>query len=231
MQIKIEYVLFGVLGLVALYALSKVRSPEVQQVPEFVGSLTPQASGGVDSGAREASRLGAFQALAGLGAAQTQAEVTRYQTNAQLEATRVQSSLAETLGLGEFSSRERMQRAEYEQRNKELPLTLDLQRYGIDAQVRQFVEQLNSQKDLYALDFSNRQALQAQQIAAIERTAREYRNQSLERAGTYLNALQTAWNQGSTYNYQDAFGGPRPPSILSQLIQAGTKLAGGFLGI
>lgn len=54
-------------------------------------------------------------------------------------------------------------------------------------------------------------------INALNQVSNTYRNQSLERQGTILNAYSNLFTGSAPYNYQDAFGGSRPPGILSQI--------------
>lgn len=276
MAIKVEYVLFAILGIVVLYALSRVRTPEVQQIPEFIGSgSAPQ---GESQTANTAAKLQAFNALASLGATQTESGVTRYQTDAQLEATRLASSVQQTLGLGEqstslslqqlvsnaqlriqelfsgtqtslnnanlasqerqqsasYANQERLQAAGFDFQRFALPLNLDVTKYGLDSELQQYLAGLKSQETLYQADLANRLAQMQQQIAAVNGVGQTYRNQSLERQGTILNALSQIWGGGASYNYQSAFGKTNT-SILQQLFpqgigQTASSILGGFFG-
>lgn len=228
MPIKTEYILFGVLGIIVLYALSRVRRPEVQQVPEFISSGYAPQSGGVE--ATQAARLSAFQSLASLGASQTEAELGRYTMGAQLEATGIASRVQEALGLGEFASRERMQAAELSYRREALPQELEVSRYGIGTEFEKFVAGLRSQETLYQADLSNRLAQMAQQISAVQGVGQTYRGQSLERQGTILNALGQIWGGGQPYDYVSAFGRQRPPGFFEQLFQTVGNVFGGGRG-
>lgn len=72
-------------------------------------------------------------------------------------------------------------------------------------------------------------------INTLNQVGNTYRNQSLERQGTILNAYSDLFTGNAPYNYVSAFGGPRPPTLLQQLTAlAGTILPqgiGGFFGI
>lgn len=234
---KSEYIIIGVVVLVVLYALSKMQSGEVQRVPEFIGADT--ITGGPDTATRDAARASAFGALASVAQTETQANVARYGTDAQLKAT----ELAGGVQRAEYESRERIQAAELDFRRFELPQVLDVQRLGItegsqvqqagiSAQLEQYLASLRTQESLYAQDLANRLALQSQQIAAVQSASQTYRNQSLERQGTILNALSAIWGQPGVYNYQDAFGGPRPPGFFAPggAFSQITGAAGRFLG-
>lgn len=251
MKFKAEYILFAVLGIIVLYAMTKLKQAPVQVVPEFIGSGTVQQSSGQE--ATTAARLGAFNALASLGATETQSGVAKYQTDAQLEATRLASGVQQTLGLGEQStavtlqslitnaqqkiqelltgaqvsindsqlaSAERQQAAGIDFQKFALPIGVDLSKYGIDSQAQQYLAGLKTQETLYQADLANRLALMQQQIGAVNNVGITYRNQSLERQGTILNALSQIWGGGASYNYQSAFGKTNT-SILQQLFPQG----------
>lgn len=72
-------------------------------------------------------------------------------------------------------------------------------------------------------------------INTLNQVGNTYRNQSLERQGTILNAYSDLFTGNAPYNYVSAFGGPRPPTLLQQIrALAGTLLPsgiGGFFGI
>jgi len=72
-------------------------------------------------------------------------------------------------------------------------------------------------------------------ISTLNQVGNTYRNQSLERQGTILNAYSDLFTGNAPYNYVSAFGGPRPPTLLQQITAlAGTLLPsgiGGFFGI
>lgn len=227
---KTQYILFGLIGLIVLYALSKLRNPEVQQVPEFIGS---QPAGTSDSVAlRESSRLGAFQALAQLGASQIAATTNKDQTAAQLEATRIASGVQ----MNEQSTAERIQGiiSSSAERIQEL-LTGAQERVAsqtITADVTKTQSALDFQAQAYAADLSNRAATAKLQLEAVQKAAYDFRNQSLERQGSVFNALAQTWGAGQPYSYQNSFGGARGPSVLQQLFPGGIGgIVSGFLGI
>jgi len=268
MKFKTEYVLFGILALVVVYALTRIKAPEVQQVPEFIGSAN--ASQTTDANANLAAKLNAFTSLAGLGASQTNADLQRYQTDAQLEATR-EASRVEVAGQGmqerlqaiisgsaerlqsiisgtqlqgnqqqvdlskySIDSQERQAAAGYDFQRFALPLNLDLSKYGIDTQLQQYLAGLGAQQSMYQADLANRLATIQTQIGAVNSVGQTYRNQSLERQGTILNALSQIWGGGSAYTYQNSFGKTNT-SVLQQLFpqgigQTATSILGGFFG-
>jgi len=224
MKFKSEYIIFVVLGIVVLYALSKIRQPDVQQVPEFIGT-GPLESGSQLEATRAAERTSMFQTLAAVAGAETQADLARYQTGAQLQATeigagvqRYTAEIQERLGLASLASSER--RAE---------VAADVTRFGFTTELEKFVAGLQTQETLYELERRSRESLVSQQLGAIQNAAYGFRNQSLERQGTILNAINQTFGGGAPYSYQAAFGGPRGPSVLSQLLNAGQNILGMFL--
>lgn len=229
---KAEYIIIGIVALVVLYLISKMQSPEPQRVAEFVGSPTAQAS--PDMAAREAGRAQAFQAVASVAQVQTQADVTRYQTDASLSATQIAAGVQERVAMAQTASGERTALAGF-----------DLQRFIAEIQERLGLANNETQlelgkagydfqRGLYELDLANRLQQQAQQVAAISSAAQTYRNQSLERQGTILNALTSVFGTQQPYNYVDAFGGPRQPGFFSagggfsQILNAGGRFLGNF---
>jgi hypothetical protein len=230
MKVKADYILFAVLGVVVLYALSKLRQAEVQQVPEFIGSQVGGDGGAGSLAVRESSRLGAFQALASLGAAQIQSDTSKAQTGAQLEATRI----AKDIQLGEQSTQERIQQLITGSAERiQSIVTGAAERttgYTVDAQERiasqtlstgfeQSRYAIDSQAALYREDLANRMATLKTQIEAVQNASYTYRNQSLERAGVNLNALGQIWGRGAAYSYDEAFS--NRPGVLQQLFPNG----------
>jgi hypothetical protein len=240
---KAEYIIFGIIGVVILYMLSKLQSPEPQRVAEFVGS--PTAQGSPDFAAREQGRQAAFSALANVAQTQTQADLTRYTTDAQLSATQIAADVQRTLGLEQTASTERMHATETGVRERLGMAGFDVQRFLAEIQERLGLKGLEVQQavteagydfqaNLYAQDLANRMAQQQMQIAAIQSASQTYRNQSLERQGTILNALTSVFGTQQPYNYVSAFGGPRQPGFFSpggafsQLLGAGGRFLGNF---
>src|SRR5215210_6629795 len=239
MKFKTEYVLFGILALVVVYALTRIKAPEVQQVPEFIGSAN--ASQTTDANANLAAKLNAFTSLAGLGASQTNADLQRYQTDAQLEATR-EASRVEVAGQGMqerlqaiiSGSAERLQSIISGTQLQGNQQQVDLSKYSIDRQLQQYLAGLGAQQSMYQADLANRLATIQTQIGAVNSVGQTYRNQSLERQGTILNALSHIWGGGSAYTYQNSFGKTNT-SVLQQLFpqgigQTATSILGGFFG-
>lgn len=72
-------------------------------------------------------------------------------------------------------------------------------------------------------------------ISTLNQVGNTYRNQSLERQGTILNAYSDLFTGNAPYNYVSAFGGPRPPTLLQQLTALASSILpqgiGGFFGI
>lgn len=92
-------------------------------------------------------------------------------------------------------------------------------RYDTDMQLVAQDRILQAQKDVYATQANSQYQSLLAQIGAVQSVGSQYRNQSLERQGTILNALTSLWGQ-TPYNYVDAFGGNRPPTFLQQLSSA-----------
>lgn len=229
MAIKSEYIFFGVLAIIVLYAISKLRNPEVQRVPEFIGGAVAPTSD--SAAANAAAKVGAFNAVAQLGAAQIAAETTRDQTAAQLEATRIASQVQQ----GEQATQTTLQRIISDAQERVQALVTGaqerIQSQTISAQLTGQQANLDAQSYLYNLDLQNRLQQMQLQIGAVNNAAVTYRNQSLERLGTIFNALGQIWGGGSPYSYQQSFGGPRGPSVLQQLFPQGIgSTIAGFFG-
>lgn len=84
---KASYIIFGIVGLVILWLISRMgQSAEPQVVAEFIGA--PEAESGA-SQADAQTRLGVFQTLASLAQSANEAILQRRGIDAQLEATRI----------------------------------------------------------------------------------------------------------------------------------------------
>lgn len=227
---KTEYIVFGIIGIVVLYILSKLRSPEPQRVAEFVGSPTAQASPDVNLATQ--ARASAFQALTQVAGAQTQANLARYQTDASLKATQIAADTSERTRSAELASQERISESGFSLQRYLAELQQALGLKGLDVQQATTQAGYQYQENLYAQDLANRLALMQLQTGAIQNAAQTYRNQSLERQGTILNALTSLYGVGAPYSYQSAFGGPRPPGFFSPGGGFSNILGsvGGFLG-
>ena len=101
-------------------------------------------------------------------------------------------------------------------------------RYDTDAQLLAIDRMNTAQASLFSAQAEAAYKTLMTQINAVGNIGTQYRNQSLERQGTILNALSAIWNQPGVYSYQSAFGGSRPPTFLQQLsgLLSGS---GGFL--
>ncbi len=64
-------------------------------------------------------------------------------------------------------------------------------------------------------------------IGTLNQVGNTYRNQSLERQGTILNAYSDLFTGNAPYNYQDSFGGAKPPGLLQQISGLVNAVLGG----
>lgn len=227
MKVKSEYVIFGVLGILVLYALTKIKPPEVQQVPEFISTGPAGDSASSSQAVRSAERASMFGTLAQLAGAQTSADLAKYQTSAQLEATNVAAGVQRyTADIGE-----RLGLAGYASQEKQADIASQLAQFGYNLDFQRYLKGLETQASMYEQDLSYRQGLLSQQLAAIQQGGSMFRNQSLERQGSYYNAINQVFGGGMPYTYQSAFGGPRGPSVLQQLFPQGIgSTIAGFFG-
>lgn len=219
-----------VAGIVMLYLLLRFsRGGNGASQPRT--SYVLQSSGGGDSGApsaRESSRIAGFQALTTAAGQEIASRAKKQSEDLQFaglkeslisgqEIERIKSGLQIELGLQNLEGLTR-QIAGQEEAYR---IASADRRYDVDAQLAAVQRGYSAQETIFSLQA--RQAwdtLQAQ-IAAVSSAGQQYRNQSLERQGTILNALSSIWGQ-RPYSYTEAFGGPRPPTFLQQL--------GGFFG-
>jgi hypothetical protein len=162
---------------------------------------------------------------------QADAETSRFGISQQLEASKIMAKLQETLGLAQTSAEKSIAETGFASAERQQFAMLDLSRYGLDLDLQKFIEGTRSQEFLYQEDFRNRLATEAQRIAAVKDVGLTYRNQSLERQGTILNALASALGQQPTYSYVSAFGGQRETfsGKLGAIVNA-VKTGGGFFG-
>lgn len=198
---KETWIILGVFGLVvfAIYKLAPRTSQTIETLVP-VGSVDRQDS--TDDVALRSAQVSAFESLVGLGKTQTEGttalQLEDIRGKAMSESLRYQSETA--LSLAGIES--------------------ELQSYlaGLESETVLGLGAQNLQLGLYQTDAqleglriygANRMAEITQQIEAIQNAGLTYRNQSLERQGTILNALLSAGSRQPVYDYQSAFGGTR----------------------
>lgn len=187
---------------------------------------------------RDAARVSAFSSLAQVAGQQISAEAQQQSEKTQLEGLmqtltsgqeieKIKSGLQRELGLQGLGAL-KMQLAGIDEANRVASAD---RRYDTDAQLMSIDRMASADRAMFGLQSDSALQMLKAQIAAVQSTGAEYRNQSLERAGTYLNALGSIWNQPGIYNYQSAFGGNRPPTFLQQLGTFGAQILPGLKNI
>jgi len=205
-------IIFGVIGIVVLlYIVKKLQPGETQTITQMVPVGSVNNASNVDAHALyDTNKTQAFLGVLELGKADLAARVQAQNIATQVPLENVRKDVA----LASFDR--------------------DLQLGGLSSKTAIQLAQLQSDSELQAARIARESAsdlLQAQIKAraaeiesatnAINSAGITYRNQSLERQGTILNALTTLYTGQAPYNYQSAFGGTRPPSILQQLFPGG----------
>lgn len=239
-----KLIIFGLLGGgLLIYLISKLQPAETQVVSQVVPVGTIPNNAGTDSKiAFEANKTQAFTSLLGL--AQSQNELTAatknldtavtlesIKGNSAIELNKTNNETERKLGeFGYYATLKGFDRdinladirskSELESNKLKSETELSLQRDYLQS----VLEQLNLENK-----FKSEQA--ALQVNTLNQVAQTYRNQSLERQGTILNAFTTTFNGQAPYNYQSAFGGTRPPTFLQQLTGFADSIGlGGLLG-
>jgi hypothetical protein len=198
---KETWIIIGVLGIVvfAIYKLSPRTSQTIETLVP-VGSVDKAPN--EDNAVLRSAQVSAFESLVGLGKTQTESttalSLEDIRGKAMSESLRYQSETALSLAEIESGLQEYLASLQSETALGLGSQNLQLGLYQTDAQL----EGLR----IYG---ANRMAEITQQIEAIQNAGLTYRNQSLERQGTILNALLSAGSRQPVYDYQNAFGGTR----------------------
>ncbi len=197
-----QYLIIGGIAAIVIFAIYKL-SPKTSQT---IQTLVPV--GAVDSGtnrddsAFQSARLGALESLLSLGKTQTEADAALglegIRSNAQSPMLAVQSSTA--LALQSLESDLQLSLANVQ---SETALGLGAQQLQLGR------ESIGAQLEGLRISGANRANEIEQRITAIQNAGITYRNQSLERQGSILNAILSSFGANPTYNYQSAFGGTR----------------------
>ncbi|MCI0613430.1 hypothetical protein L0244_10600 [bacterium] len=213
-----------IVGIIVLYFVFKYANQETSSKTSTINRLVPIGENNTAVQNRDTARVQAFSSLAQVAGQQITAGVTAQSEAKQLEGLslslisgqeieRIKSGLQRELGLQNLQSIFRQIEGQ-EEANRILSAD---RRYDIDAQLLASDRILQAQERTFSRQAEEAfRTLQAQ-ISAVSSIGQQYRGQSLERQGTILNALSAIWGQPQVYNYQQAFGGPRPPTFLQQL--------------
>lgn len=224
-----KYAIPIVIGVIVIYFLLRTRQGSTSQTSTINRLVPLQGENNTTQVQRDAARVSAFSSLSQVAGQQIASEVQRQSNALQFEGLkeslisgqeieRIKTGLERELGLQRLQGVFRAIEGE-EEANRILSAD---RRYDIDAQLLA-VDRMNiAQQNLFTLQAENAFRTLMAQIGAVGDIGQQYRGQSLERQGTILNALSAIWGQPNVYNYQSAFGGPRPPTFLQQL--------GGFIG-
>ncbi len=149
---KKEYVIFGAIVAVAIYAISRMRQPD----PGVVSSLVPVSVGGAGTAydSRDPARVSAFTALASLAQGESQRASRESELAAGLEAERIRAGAQrEALGLSGDIERAR------------LAVQRELGLAGIDATTQQ--RRLDAETQLAAIELMGEQAGQQGMTAGV----------------------------------------------------------------
>ncbi len=149
---KKEYVIFGAIVAVAVYAISRLRQP----VPGVVSSLVPVSVGGTGTAydSRDPARVSAFTALASLAQGESQRASRESELAAGLEAERIRAGAQrDALALGGDIERAR------------LAVQRELGLAGIDASTQQ--RRLDAETQLAAIELMGQQAAQQGMTAGV----------------------------------------------------------------
>lgn len=192
---KENYILIAIGGVV-LFLIWRLR-PQTVSVPTLVPVASPNQEGATDG--RDPARVAAFESLASLGQSAFAADANRDTVMAQLEAERVRSGAELDIERSRISAESAIASLGLETQERiamgELAAQAGVESKRIDAE-RALGEAL------YQARLNEVQA----QIGALNNVAFSFRNQSLERQGTILNAFTSTFGAGAPYNYVDAFG-------------------------
>lgn len=224
-------IIFGIVGIVlVIWLIKKLQPGETQTVSQLIPVGTIPNNSNTDARlAYDANKTQAFLGVLDLGKSQLAARVQEMNIGTQLPLAQVAADVANN----------------QTQAQKEIGLASfdrDLQLGGLTSKTAIQLAQLQSDSQLAqtkaALDSADRQ-LQAQidaranqletATSAINSASITYRNQSLERQGTILNALTTLFTGQAPYTYQSAFGKVNTPLIQQLFPQGiGSTIAGLF---
>lgn len=211
----------GVVVLI-IWLAKRMQPSETQTITQLVPVGSVPSTANQDSNqVYDANKTTAFLGVLELGKAELAAKVQQMNIGTQipLEQIRADVTLASfdrDLGLGNLSSK----------------TALELSRMQTESQQAQTFAAIQASER--ALQLQNEAQAQRMREAtqAINSASITYRNQSLERQGTILNALTTLYTGQAPYTYQSAFGGTRPPGILQQLFPQGIGSAiSGLFGL
>lgn len=215
-------IIFAIIGIVlVIWLIKKLQPGETQTVSQLVPVGNINANPNADAHqAYDANKTTAFLGILDLGKSQLAAKVQSENVATQLPLEQIRAGVANNqtqaqkdVGLASFDR--------------------DLQLGGLTSKTAIALAQLQSDSQLAqqkaVVDAANTQ-LQAQldarareqsnAINAINSASITYRNQSLERQGTILNALTTLFTGQAPYNYQAAFGKVNTP-LIQQLFPQG----------
>jgi len=215
-------IIFGVIGIVlVIWLIKKLQPGETQTVTQLipVGSVPNNAN--ADSRQLfDTNKTGAFMGVLELGKAQLAAQIQAQNIQSQIPLETIRADVAKNqtaaqreiglasfdrdIQLGGLSSKTAIQLAQ---------LQTDAQLAATRATVEAANQQLEAQ-------LAARQAEMQQAANAISSAGITYRNQSLERQGTILNALTTLYTGQAPYTYQNAFGKVNKP-LIEQLFPQG----------
>lgn len=260
-----KQIIFVIIGIaVVIYLINKLQPGETNVVSQIVpvGSID---SNGVDERALfEANKTNAFSVLANVAQGQQASEVQIKNIENQLNLETVRATVASKqaeyqYNLGQSALLTQKDIAAIEAQTEQMR-----DKYGFDAtlagyasayqlqellsktQIQGLTIQTEADREYTQTYFKNlldtitlqNQAAKEQldtKINTLNQVANTYRNQSLERQGTILNAYSNLFTGNAPYNYVSAFGGPRPPTLLQQLTALAGKILpqgiGGFFGI
>lgn len=230
----LKYVIIGVAAIAVVWIVSRRRSAPPGGQTRTINRLIPLAGENNTSPVnRDQARVEGFQALANIAGLQISSESQERQGGRELEGLRaslisgqeierIKAGIQRELGLFDLDKVRSALAAE----ERAYQLSSADRRYDIDAQLLSADRALASNERLFGLrEESAWRQLQAQ-IAAVGQVGQQFRGQSLERQGTILNALASIWGQ-RPYDYQSAFGGPRPPGFFQGLFGTLSSVFGG----
>jgi uncharacterized MAPEG superfamily protein len=210
-----KYAIPILIGVVVLYVVMRyARGGGSTSTTSTINRLVPlQGEQNTAQVARDQARVSAFSNLAGVAGQQIAAEAQAGQLSYGEKVENIKAGLQRELGLQGLEGL-KLQIAGQEEVYR---INSADRRYDTDAQLLASQRMATAQENMFSTQADLAFRTLMAQIGAVQSTAREYRGQSLERAGTYLNALSAIWNQPRVYDYQTSFGGPRGPSILQQI--------------
>lgn len=216
-------IIFSAIGVILLIWMIKKLSPgESQTITQVVpvGSV-PNTSNTDAHLAYDQNKTTAFLGLLDLGKSQLASQVQSKNIDTQIPLETIRAGVANTqteaqkeIGLASFDR-------DLQLGNLSSKTAIQLAQLQTDSQLAQTQAATQSAERLLQAQLDARAAELSQASNAINSASITYRNQSLERQGTILNALTTLYTGQAPYTYQGAFGGARPPSVLQQLFPSG----------